>query len=156
MRIRVVAVGTRMPRWVDEAFSDYARRMPRHLCLELIEVRPEPRSEGKPVAALLAAEAARLNTAISGDCSRVALDERGREFTTTAFAKWLERQSGEGRDLAFLIGGPDGLAASVLEQSPLRLRLSAFTLPHALARVVLAEQLYRAGSILSGHPYHRV
>ncbi len=144
-----------MPRWVDEAFADYARRMPRHLRLELIAVRPEPRDEGKPIPMLLRSEAARLQAAVPAGSCRVALEERGKEFTTTAFAEWLERRSGEGRDLAFLIGGADGLSSEIMESADLRLRLSAFTLPHALARVVLAEQLYRAVSILAHHPYHR-
>lgn len=155
MRLLVAAVGARMPRWVDEAFAEYARRMPRHLPLELLAVRPEPRAEGKPLPALLQAEAARLQAALPQGCLRIALDERGTEFTSAAFAQWLARQAGEGRDLAFLIGGPDGLSPALLQGAGLRLRISAFTLPHALARVLLAEQLYRAASILAGHPYHR-
>ncbi len=155
MRLVVAAVGTRMPRWVDEGFAEYARRMPRHLAVELAEVRPEPRTEGKPAAALLQAEANRLEAALPHGCRRIALDERGRELTSAALAQWLERCTGEGRDLAFLIGGPDGLAPAILQKAELRLRLSAFTLPHGLARVLLAEQLYRAASILAGHPYHR-
>jgi 23S rRNA (pseudouridine1915-N3)-methyltransferase len=155
MRLLVLAVGTRMPRWVDEGFADYARRMPRHLPLELVAVRPEPRGEGRPLPAMLQAEAARLQAAVPAGCCRIALDERGNEYTTTAFAQWLARQTGEGRDLAFMIGGPDGLAPAILKGADLCLRLSAFTLPHALARVLLAEQLYRAASILGRHPYHR-
>ncbi len=144
-----------MPPWVTAAFSDYAARMPRQLPITLVEVRPEPRSGGKPRDALLRAEAARLNAALPAGCYRVALDERGSELTTAALARWLERRSGEGRDLAFIIGGPDGLAPAIVNGADMRLRLSALTLPHALARVVLAEQLYRAVSILRNHPYHR-
>ena len=155
MRLLIAAVGTRMPRWVDEAFAEYARRMPRHLPLELAAVRPEPRGEGKPLPALLQGEAARLQAALPQGCLRIALDERGSEFTSAALAQWLNRQAGEGRDLAFLIGGPDGLSPALLPGAGLRMRLSAFTLPHGLARVLLAEQLYRAASILAGHPYHR-
>jgi 23S rRNA (pseudouridine1915-N3)-methyltransferase len=155
VRFLVLAVGTRMPPWVTAAFSDYAARMPRQLPITLVEVRPEPRSGGKPRDALLRAEAARLNAALPAGCYRVALDERGSELTTAALARWLERRSGEGRDLAFIIGGPDGLAPAIVNGADMRLRLSALTLPHALARVVLAEQLYRAVSILRNHPYHR-
>ncbi len=144
-----------MPRWVDEGFDEYARRMPKHLPLALVPIRAEPRSEGKPVAALLRAEANRLQAALPRGCLRVALDERGREYTSAGLAQWLGQRAADGRDLAFLIGGPDGLAASLVEEAHLRLRLSAFTLPHGLARVLLAEQLYRAASILAGHPYHR-
>jgi 23S rRNA (pseudouridine1915-N3)-methyltransferase len=155
MRLLVLAVGTRMPAWVDAAFSEYAKRMPRHLPLELIELRAEPRESGKPAAALCRAEAARIQQALPAGSMKVALDEHGREFTTEAFAKWLERVCGNGRDIAFLIGGADGLDPEVKKAADLTLRLSGFTLPHGLARVVLAEQLYRAASILQNHPYHR-
>jgi 23S rRNA (pseudouridine1915-N3)-methyltransferase len=155
MRLVVLAVGTRMPRWVDEALADYCGRMPRHMPLALTEIRPEPRTSGKPPAALMEAEAERLRAAIPQGAYRVALDERGSELSSAALAAWLEKRSADGRDLAFLIGGPDGLAAALVSQCEQRLRLSAFTLPHALARVLLAEQLYRAVSILRNHPYHR-
>ena len=154
MKLWVVAVGVRMPRWVDEAFDEYVKRMPRGLRVELVEVRPEPRSQGKPTAKLLEAEAARIERALPHRCSRVALDERGREFGTAEFARWLDERRREGDDVAFLIGGADGLAP-VLKSGAQLLRLSAMTLPHGLARVLLAEQLYRAGSILHNHPYHR-
>jgi 23S rRNA (pseudouridine1915-N3)-methyltransferase len=155
VKLTVVAVGARMPRWVGEAFAEYAKRMPRTLPMELVEVRPEPRSGGKTVAQLLAAEGGRIGRAVPPRSRRVALDERGRELTTPALARWLEEQRREGNDLAFLVGGADGLAPELKQGAALVLRLSALTLPHALARVVLAEQLYRASSILHGHPYHR-
>ena len=154
MKLLAVAVGTRMPRWVDEAFAEYARRMPRTLALELVEVRPEPRSAGRTPAQLLAAEAGRIARALPARARRIVLDERGREYTTAEFARWLEERRGEGDDLAFLIGGPDGLAAEI-KSGAASMRLSSLTLPHGLARVVLAEQLYRAASLLAGHPYHR-
>jgi 23S rRNA (pseudouridine1915-N3)-methyltransferase len=154
VRLIVVAVGARMPRWVDEGFEEYARRMPRTLPLELVEVRPEPRAGGRTGAQLLAAEAGRIERALPARCRRVALDERGREFTTAAFARWLDAQKREGGDLAFMVGGADGLAETLKTGATL-LRLSALTLPHGLARVVLAEQLYRATTILRGEPYHR-
>ncbi len=155
MKLLVVAVGHKMPRWVDEAFGVYATRMPRVLPVALVEVRPEPRASGKAVAQLLAAEAERIERAIPEGCRRVALDERGREFTTAQFARWLDRQRREGRDTAFLIGSADGLAPETKKSAELTLRLSGLTLPHGLARVLLAEQLYRAMSILGNHPYHR-
>ena len=144
-----------MPRWVDEAFAEYAKRMPKACNLELIEVRPEPRSAGRTVAQLLAAEGKRIERALPRGCRRVALDERGREFTSTALARWLDAQRQDGRDIAFIIGGADGLAPAVTSSAEIPLRLSAMTLPHGLARVLLAEQLYRALSIIGGHPYHR-
>ena len=155
MKLWVIAVGSRMPGWVDDAFQDYARRMPRDLRIELIEVRPEPRSGGKTTAQLLEAEGGRLSRAVPRGASRVALDERGRELSTAGFAGWLAAQRRDGRDTAFLIGGADGLAPSAKGGAELLLRLSAMTLPHGLARVLLAEQLYRASSILHNHPYHR-
>ena len=155
MRLLVLAMGTRMPAWVDSAFAEYAKRMPRHLPLELIELRPEPRTSGKPAAALCLAEAVRIRQALPAGSLAIALDERGREFTSAAFSGWLEKKSGEGRDIAFIIGGADGLDPEITGKAGLLLRLSAFTLPHTLARVVLAEQLYRAVSIMQNHPYHR-
>ncbi len=155
MKFLIVAVGVRMPRWVDEAFDEYARRMPRTHAVELKEVRAEPRAGGKPVAQLLAAEAVRLSRAVPRGVLRVALDERGREFDTAQLARWVAARENDGRDCAFLVGGPDGLAAETKSDADLLLRLSAMTLPHGLARVLLAEQLYRAVAILGNHPYHR-
>jgi 23S rRNA (pseudouridine1915-N3)-methyltransferase len=123
--------------------------------MELIEVRPEPRSGGKTTAQLLDAEGRRLERAVPRGASRVALDERGRELDTAGFARWLAARREEGSDTAFLLGGADGLAPTAKSGVDLVLRLSAMTLPHGLARVLLAEQLYRASSILHNHPYHR-
>lgn len=155
MKLHVVAVGTRMPPWVADGFADYAGRMPRIARLSLIEVKAEPRNTGKSTPQLLSAEAARIESAVPESAERIVLDERGRDFTTEQLARWLEAKLGAGRDLAFVIGGPDGLATSVKSGAALQLRLSSMTLPHGLARVLLAEQLYRATSILQNHPYHR-
>lgn len=155
MRLLVAAVGTRMPAWVAEAYQEFARRMPRELPLELVEVRPEPRATGKPVEALLTAEAGRLRAALPRHCRRVVLDERGDEVTTRQLVQRLESWMAEGDDVAFLIGGPDGLDPSLKAEAANVLRLSSLTLPHGMARVVLAEALYRAASLLRGHPYHR-
>ena len=155
MKLVVVAVGLKMPCWVDEAFAEYARRMPRTAKLKLSAVRPEPRVLGRTVEQMLGLEAARIAAAVPQGARTVALDERGREFTSDALARWLERRLQEGIDTAFLIGGPDGLARSLKDNAETLMRLSAMTLPHGLARVLLAEQIYRAVSILQNHPYHR-
>ena len=155
MRLLVVAVGERMPHWVDEGFADYARRFPRKARLELTEVRPERRGPTRTVAQALAGEAKRIDAALPPGCRRVVLDERGRDVTTAALARLLEGWLAEGRDCAFLVGGPDGLDAALKRPHDLQVRLSSLTLPHAIVRIVLAEQLYRALSILDNHPYHR-
>jgi len=154
MRLLVCAVGTRMPGWVDAGFDEYSRRMPRECSLALAEIRPEPRS-GKPVAALLAAEEARIRSAIPPRARLVALDEHGADVTTRDLAERLERWQTDGSDVAFVIGGPDGLAPALKRDAAESLRLSSLTLPHALVRILLAEALYRAWSLTRNHPYHR-
>ncbi|MGH8618711.1 MAG: 23S rRNA (pseudouridine(1915)-N(3))-methyltransferase RlmH [Burkholderiales bacterium] len=151
MKLVVAAVGHRMPPWIDEGFQEYARRMPRELRLELAAVKPAAGAQGQDKAA----EAARLRAAVPDGARLVALDERGKALTTVALAKQLARWREEGRDIAFAIGGADGLDPGLLKEADLVLSLSALTLPHAMVRVVLAEQLYRAWTILQNHPYHR-
>ncbi len=143
-----------MPAWVDAGFEDYARRMPRDLELELTALKPEARNQGKPVAALLAAEARRVGAACK-DARVIALDEHGRSWTTRELATHLAQWRNDARDVAFVIGSADGLDASVKRSAAQTVALSALTLPHGLVRVIVAEQLYRAASLLSGHPYHR-
>ncbi len=155
MKLLVAAVGHRMPAWVDEGFAEYAKRMPRESPLELLAVKAEPRNSGKPVPALMAAEAERLRAALPGQCRRVALDEHGEDISTDKLAKRLSAWAREGDDVAFLIGGPDGLDAGLKAHAHEAIRLSSLTLPHGLVRVILAEALYRATSLLRGHPYHR-
>ncbi len=155
MRVRVIAVGTRMPAWVRSACQDYLARLGAHLAVSVLEIEPGARSGGAPPAKAIATEAKRLLAALRPGEHVVALDERGTEFTTRELAAWLGSRKQAGEDLALLIGGPDGLAPEVLARSHARWSLSRLTLPHALVRVVLAEQLYRAQSILSNHPYHR-
>lgn len=155
MKLRVVAVGTRLPDWMNAGFAAYAKRMPRELPVELVEIKPEPRTTGKTAEAMMAAEAKRIEAALPSRCRRIALDERGDAPDTRALAQWLERWQAEGDDVAFLIGGPDGLDPALKGGAHERLRLSSLTLPHGLARVVLAEALYRAHSLQAGHPYHR-
>ena len=154
MKLRIVALGHRMPAWVDAGFDDYARRMPRDLPLELVALKPEARSDGKPVAALLAAEARRIGAACK-DSRVIALDEHGRAWTTRELAAQLAQWRSDARDVAFVIGSADGLDDSVKRGAAQTVALSALTLPHSLVRVIVAEQLYRAASLLSGHPYHR-
>ncbi len=154
MRVRIVALGHRMPAWVSEAVADYAKRLPRELAFDIVELKPAPRDRGRSVAQLLAEEARRVLAACAG--SRiVALDERGAAWTTQALAGALTRWRNESADIAFVIGSADGLDASVKQKAELLLAVSAMTLPHALVRVMLVEQLYRAVSLNAGHPYHR-
>ncbi|MFZ0501447.1 MAG: 23S rRNA (pseudouridine(1915)-N(3))-methyltransferase RlmH [Steroidobacteraceae bacterium] len=155
MRARLIAVGTRPPAWVREACADYTRRLGSRLKVTLVEIEPGPRSSGQSPRKAVEAEGRKLLTALRPDVWVVALDERGTQMSTRELANWLAGRMREGRDLAFLIGGPDGFAAEVVARSDMTLSLSRFTLPHALARVVLAEQLYRAMTILTHHPYHR-
>lgn len=155
MRTLVVAIGTRMPVWVAAGFEEYTHRMPREARIELIEIKPERRSASATAAHTMAREAERIEAALPGACTRIALDERGRAFTSDELARAVARWRESARDLAFLIGGADGLAHSVKARADSLLSLSPLTLPHALVRVLLAEQLYRAHTILAGHPYHR-
>jgi 23S rRNA (pseudouridine1915-N3)-methyltransferase len=154
VRVRVIAVGTRMPSWVRSACDEYLTRLRGSLPITLTEIEPAPRRAGGAAQAV-AREGERLLAALLPADHVIALDERGRELTTRELASWLGDRMQQGEDLAFLIGGPDGLAPEVLERSNYKLALSRLTLPHALARVVLAEQLYRAHCILANHPYHR-
>jgi len=154
VRVRVIAVGTRMPPWVRSACSDYLTRLKPHLPVALAEIEPGARRAGGAQRAIVT-EARRLLGMLAPADHVIALDERGRELTTSELAGWLGERMRRGEDLAFLIGGPDGLAPEVLARSNFTLALSRLTLPHALARVLLSEQLYRAHSILTHHPYHR-
>jgi 23S rRNA (pseudouridine1915-N3)-methyltransferase len=155
MRLRVIAVGTRMPAWVVAAFGDYARRLRGPLPVELKELPAARRSATTPAAKAMTEEAARILAALAPRDYIVALDERGREYSTQELAQWLEERRRSGRDLACVIGGADGLAPEVLARAQQRWSLSRLTLPHGLVRVVLIEQLYRASTLLAGHPYHR-
>ena len=144
-----------MPSWVVDGYREYAKRMPPGTSLELVEVKAEARTTGKTVAQMLAAEAARIRAALPKGGRVIALDERGKDLSTCGLAVQLEAWTQERGPLVFLIGGADGLDAALKRTAAMQLRLSAMTLPHGLARVLLAEQLYRALSIIGGHPYHR-
>lgn len=154
MKLLVLALGTRMPGWVDAGFGEYAGRMPREARIELLELRPEKR-DGRPVAALLELERQRIAAVLPGGARLVALDERGEAWSTKRLAEALDRWLAEGRDTAFVIGSADGLHEQLRQRADTLLALSRMTLPHGLVRVILAEQLYRAMSLLRKHPYHR-
>jgi 23S rRNA (pseudouridine1915-N3)-methyltransferase len=154
MRLLVVAVGQRVPDWAQAAWDDYAKRFPPELRLELKAVKTEPRAS-KTLPALLAAERQRIEAAIPRGARVVALDERGTALTTMALAARLKAWPLENDAVALVIGGPDGLDPAFRQAAHERIRLSDLTLPHAMVRVLLAEQLYRAWSINAGHPYHR-
>lgn len=144
-----------MPSWVTDGCRTYAKRMPPGATLELIEVKAEARNGGKTVAQMLAAESLRIRAALPKGARMIALDEHGKDLSTCGFAVQLEAWMQERGALAFVIGGSDGLDGALKKSATLLLRLSSLTLPHGLARVLLAEQLYRAFSIIGGHPYHR-
>jgi 23S rRNA (pseudouridine1915-N3)-methyltransferase len=155
MRFRVIAVGERVPAWIDAGIADYLGRLPRQYRLEVATVKASPRTQGKPVAAMMEAEAARLEAATPEGFVRVALDEHGRSLDTRAFAAAIERWRTHAPGIAFWIGGPDGLDPALAARASMILALSALTLPHALARLVLVEQIYRCVSLIEHHPYHR-
>jgi 23S rRNA (pseudouridine1915-N3)-methyltransferase len=154
MKLLVVAVGQRQPAWADAAWADFAKRFPPEMRLELKAVKAEPRA-GKSAAQCMAAEALRLEAACPKGARRVLLDERGSRLTSADLAGRMAAWRGEGRDVVFLIGGPDGIDPALKAGADETLRLSDLTLAHAFARVLLAEGLYRAWSVLAGHPYHR-
>lgn len=155
MRLVLCAVGQKMPTWADEAYEDFAKRFPPEMRLVLKAVKAEPRTTGKSTEQLMAAEAQRLEAACPKGARRVFLDERGERATSRQLAQRLETWRGDGRDVAIFIGGPDGLDPALKSTADEMLRLSDLTLPHAFVRVLLAEGLYRAWSVMEGHPYHR-
>lgn len=164
MQIRIVAVGTRGPRWVDEAVADYLKRIPAPWRVDLVTVKTEERGQASVAAPLMAREAERIRDQIPGLSPKtraqtrarlVILDERGSDLTTVALAARLDQWQAGAEPVAIVIGGPDGIDPGLAAQADETLRLSSLTLPHGLARVLLAEQLYRAWSVLTHHPYHR-
>ncbi len=154
MRLTIVAVGQKVPEWAQTAYDDYAKRFPPELKVELKAVKTEPRAS-KTLKTLLSAERARIEGVIARGTHVVALDERGTAVTTVALAERLKSWQLSGDDVAIVIGGPDGLDPDFKRAAHERLRLSDLTLPHAMVRVLLIEQLYRAWSITINHPYHR-
>jgi 23S rRNA (pseudouridine1915-N3)-methyltransferase len=155
MRVTLVTVGSRPPAWAQSAFEDYARRLRPRLPLTLRELPLGKRNGGADPARALADEGRRILTSIAPQDHVIALDEHGTQYDTHEFAAWLNKRLLAAQDLVFLIGGPDGFDAPVLARANERWSLSRLTLPHALARVLFVEQIYRAVSVLDGHPYHR-
>lgn len=154
MKLRILSVGHKMSDWVETACSEYIKRMPRELAIEIVEIKPEKRAAGNSTENIQLAEAKRILEAAGKDYL-VACDERGAEMTTLQLAEKLQTWQTLGRDVALLIGGADGLHDSIKQQAALILGLSKLTLPHAFVRVLLCEQLYRAYSVTQNHPYHR-
>ena len=155
MNIHMICVGTRMPRWVQEGYGDYVRRLPAECALNLVEIPLGRRGKGVDKARAVREEGDRVLRAIPRHSRVLALDVGGRAWSTEQLAEQLAGWLGEGRDLCLLVGGPDGLAEQCLQRAQQRWSLSLLTLPHSLVRVVVAEQIYRAWSILRRHPYHR-
>jgi 23S rRNA (pseudouridine1915-N3)-methyltransferase len=155
MKLIIASVGHKMPDWITTGFNEYTKRMPREAQISLLEIKPEPRTTGKTTAQIMDAEAQRILAALPQNCLRIALDERGAQPTTKQLAAHMQDWMREGRDVAFIIGGADGLHDSVKQAAQQLMALSALTLPHAFVRVLLAEQLYRAHSLMHNHPYHR-
>jgi len=155
MRARLISVGERMPAWVADGFAEYAKRLSRELPLELAELRLGERGKGRDLARALSDEGEAMLAAIPRGAHVVALDGRGRQWSSEDLAAQLANWRMAGRDLAFLVGGPDGLAAPADARADQRWSLGTLTLPHMLVRLILAEQLYRAVSLLGNHPYHR-
>lgn len=154
MKLVLAAVGQRQPAWADTAFEDFAKRFPPEMRLELKAVKAEPRGS-KTAEQLMAAEAQRLEAAAPKGARRVVLDERGDRVTTVQLAQRMQAWQRDGRDVVIFVGGPDGLHADLKATADDTLRLSDLTLPHAFVRVLLAEALYRAWTVMVNHPYHR-
>ncbi|TCK17541.1 23S rRNA (pseudouridine1915-N3)-methyltransferase [Thiogranum longum] len=155
MQIHLIAVGTRMPGWVNDGYAEYARRLPRECSLKLNEIPLAKRSKSQPLSRAIEDEGRRMQAVIGKNHQVIALDVKGHGWSTDQLAGALRDWMRDGRDVSLLVGGPDGLADDCLQAASQRWSLSPLTLPHPLVRVILAEQLYRAWSLNSGHPYHR-
>jgi 23S rRNA (pseudouridine1915-N3)-methyltransferase len=155
MRIHLIAVGTRMPAWVEAGYAEYAKRLPRECRLELVEIAPGRRGKGADPARALSEEGARMLAAVPRSAQPIALDLGGSAWSTEGLAERLGRWMEDGRDRALLVGGPEGLSPQCRGTAELSWSLSPLTLPHPLVRIVVAEQVYRAWSLRAGHPYHR-
>jgi 23S rRNA (pseudouridine1915-N3)-methyltransferase len=155
MRISLIAVGERMPAWVVTGFEEYRKRLGAECSLQLIEIAPEKRGSATNTQRVLAKEAQRLLAAVPRGAQMIALERQGQEWSTRDLANQLQSWMQSGHDMALLVGGPEGLAPEVLQQVKQQWSLSPLTFPHALVRVLVAEQIYRAYSILKNHPYHK-
>ncbi|HZZ94165.1 MAG TPA: 23S rRNA (pseudouridine(1915)-N(3))-methyltransferase RlmH [Usitatibacter sp.] len=155
MRVSILSVGHKMPAWIQKGFEEYTRRMPPEIRVELVELKPDDRSTGKTLARAMQAEGERMLAAVPDKATLLALDEKGRAVSTQGLSVMLADWMRDGSHPTFAIGGADGLDAAVKDRADKLISLSALTLPHGLVRVLLAEQLYRAWTILARHPYHR-
>ncbi len=155
MNIQIIAVGQKMPAWVDQAYQDYAKRLPRQQAVTLSQIATAPRKSGQGVARLQQQEADKIRAKIKPGSLIIALDEHGSQWSTREWAQQLADWQQDQQQVNFLIGGPDGLDTELLQQANHKIALGKMTMPHGLVRVVLIEQLYRAWSLLQGHPYHR-
>jgi 23S rRNA (pseudouridine1915-N3)-methyltransferase len=154
MKLSIIALGHKMPDWVQRGFDEYAKRMPPEARIELIELKPEDRSS-KTTAKVLELEALRIETAVPRQAVRMVLDERGAPLSTAQLADWMKSWMNQGESPCFIIGSADGLAPAIKQSAKQLVALSGCTLPHGMVRVLLAEQLYRAWSLMQNHPYHR-
>ncbi len=155
MRLSIAAVGQKMPHWVDAGFSEYQRRMPGYLKLSVAEVALPKRKRNTDIRQLVRAESVALQAALPKNCLRIAMDITGKPWSTLELARYLQDWQQGGRDIGIMIGGPDGLDQELISTADLVWSLGPLTLPHAVVRVILAEQLYRAWTMTTGHPYHR-
>jgi 23S rRNA (pseudouridine1915-N3)-methyltransferase len=155
MKLNLLAVGTKMPAWVSEGYQEYAKRLPRECSLHLQEIAPAKRGKSGSATQWIKEESERLLASIPDNHHVIALDVKGKSWTTEQLASQLENWQADGRDVTLLIGGPDGMSDECLQRADQRWSLSALTLPHPLVRIVMAEQLYRAWTVTQNHPYHR-
>jgi len=155
VKIHLIAVGRRMPDWVEKGVTEYQRRMPAEAALRITEIAPGRRGKRLDIPRIVRDEGEKILAAIPSDSQVVALDVRGKMLSTPALARWMDDWLHAGRDVALLVGGPDGLSDAVRDRAERRWSLSSLTFPHPLVRILVAEQLYRAWSILKHHPYHR-
>jgi 23S rRNA (pseudouridine1915-N3)-methyltransferase len=155
MKIHLIAVGKKMPEWINAGYAEFSKRMPPELQINLIEVPPSIRNKNTPIEKNIKEEGKRIQSAIPSDSRLIVLDETGKNFNSIDLSKKMESWLPMGQDIALIIGGADGIDPVIKKQANEKWSLSSFTLPHALVRILVAEQLYRAWSILQGHPYHR-
>lgn len=155
MLLRLIAIGNKMPSWVEQGYEEYAKRLPAGYTLKLLEISPEKRTKQADIKRITEKEGEKMLAALKPGNLVVALDVKGQAWSTEQLATHLQVWHNENRDVDFLVGGPEGLADACLQRASLKISLSNLTLPHPLVRIVVAEQLYRAWSILQGHPYHR-
>ena len=155
MKIHLIAVGKKIPEWINAGFSEFSKRMPPELQINLIEITPSIRNKATPIEKNIKEEGERIQSAIPSNSKLIVLDEKGTSFNSIALSKKMESWLPMGQDITLVIGGANGIDPVIKKQANEKWSLSSFTLPHALARVLIAEQLYRAWSILQGHPYHR-